>query len=809
MGENLYTTYWHSILPTIIQQFQSGQQLIQISVKELSNYGNRQLYYVNFRIVNGLLEKQEAVFPQGRDLYTVLVDNDFFKERLSDKTIQITISKDLLLKIEILDREAPNFFTEEDFEELNKVARQLKDAGNDEHQRAYDYLKAAYTKTAYWATEVQKKVFPNGYVHIVRKPTNQANRFESYHWAKIYPDKSALNYSILAYTVGFSVDNEFVVKIDTVGLAESENRRKEYLQYRGDFRNSKIIRILSKDQVLDKGWKYLIDLSANIINSFQSDYNSLLNLFKSLQGNDSSGRKIKETIMPPNVIFYGPPGTGKTHKLQSLFREFTISKAVQTKDEFLREKIRELTWWQVITAAMMQLKQATVPELEKHQFIQIKVSQSNTVSLKQILWGQLQYHADPECKYVKFARRSEPYLFSKNEKSTWSIIEDRVKTEAPEIIDFMKAVNSYKPIAKSIQKNYQMITFHQNFSYEDFIEGIKPLISEETADDLQYEIKRGIFYNACNEAAKLAGYNSLKDCITDDTLDRKKKISEAPLYALFIDEINRANVSSVLGELITLLEDDKRLGKENEVVDVVLPYSKTGFGIPANLCIIGTMNTADRSVEALDTALRRRFIFEPMLPEARVLNSYFLLKQLWLRYKHTYTDDEEWLVAEEKFMELFGMEFADKAGYEGLKPYLDENRDEVLSKLDGDSYRKVVRFNNGLNLEKLLSVINERLEALLDKDHTIGHAWLMNVHSVEELKAVFRTKILPLLQEFFYNDYAKIGLVLGKKFVEQKQIKQVFARFDDELAAEYAERKIYSVKDMEQLTIEDFKSIYE
>jgi 5-methylcytosine-specific restriction protein B len=809
MGDNLYTDYWQSTLPQIIEQFKSGKQLIQIPVKELSNFGNRLSYYVNFRIVNGKLEKQDQVFPQGRDLYTVMVANDFLKEELSDKTFQVTITKNLLLKIEVLDIAAPDFFTEEDFEQLVKAAKQIKVAGNDEDQKTYDYLKVVYAKTAYWAREVQKKLFPDGSMQVLRKPTNQANRFESYHWAKIYPDKIASDYSVLAYTVGFSADNEFIIKIDTVGLHEADNRRKEYLQFRGDFRASKIVKILSKEQVLDKGWKYLIDLSSNIINTFQPAYNSLFQSFQIQAGNEVPGRIRKRIFMPLNIIFYGPPGTGKTYQLQSLFKEFIIRKAVQTKEEFLSKKIRELTWWQTIAAAIVQLKKSTVPELEKHPFIQIKASQSSTLNLKQILWGQLQYHADPECKHVKFARRSEPYLFSKNETSTWSIIDDRVKTEAPEIIDFLNETNTYKPTPKSTQKNYQMVTFHQSFSYEDFVEGIKPVISEEVTDEVQYEIQRGVFYNACNDAVKLVGYNSLKECMEDDAKNRKDKFLKAPEYALFIDEINRANISSVLGELITLLEDDKRLGKENEITDIVLPYSKTCFGIPANLYIIGTMNTADRSVEALDTALRRRFVFEAMLPDAGLLNSFSLLKQLWITYRHTYSDDEEWLTAEEKFMSLFGMDFIDKGGYENLKPDEEGNVDEVLSKLNPDSFKEVVQFKNGIDLEKLLRTVNERLEVLLDKDHTIGHAWLMNVLNMEELKAAFSTKILPLLQEFFYNDYAKIGLVLGKNFVEQKEIKRPFAKFDEELASEYEEKKIYILKDVEQMTIEDFKSIYE
>jgi hypothetical protein len=154
-------------------------------------------------------------------------------------------------------------------------------------------------------------------------------------------------------------------------------------------------------------------------------------------------------------------------------------------------------------------------------------------------------------------------------------------------------------------------------------------------------------------------------------------------YVLIIDEINRGNISQIFGELITLIEPDKRKGAE-EALELMLPYSKEAFSVPSNLYIIGTMNTADRSVEALDTALRRRFTFEPMLPQPELLQG---------------------LIAE-------------------------------------------------LDLPLLLQTINSRLEVLLTKDHTIGHAWLMNVFSLEDLQGAFKNKILPLLQKYFYNNYA-------------------------------------------------------
>ncbi len=212
-----------------------------------------------------------------------------------------------------------------------------------------------------------------------------------------------------------------------------------------------------------------------------------------------------------------------------------------------------------------------------------------------------------------------------------------------------------------------MVTFHQNFAYEDFIEGIRPALH---GSGIAYELRDGIFKRIANAAARQP--------------DRR--------FVLIIDEINRGNIAKIFGELITLIEDSRRIGRDDQTV-VTLPYSGETFAVPDNLYIIGTMNTADRSIQLLDTALRRRFTFLEMMPDPR---------------------------------------------HEGVETDIE-----------------------GIDCTRMLAAINARINALLDREHQIGHTYLLHVHDVDQLAEVFRERILPLLQEYFFDDWAKIRAVLA------------------------------------------------
>ena len=422
----------------------------------------------------------------------------------------------------------------------------------------------------------------------------------------------------------------------------------------------------------------------------------------------------KTAVVAKNQILYGPPGTGKTYFLKEhLFDKYTSKQSSITKEHHFDSVVSGCSWWQIIAIALLDLGNSKVSDIFEHKWVQKKASLSSSKTIRSTIWGQLQSHTIESCEFVNVSSRQQPLIFNKSEDSNWEILKEEVKELVPELYDLKDSVDNYNPNPDSVIKHYDFVTFHQSFAYEDFIEGIKPVFpeNEDETNDLGYTIEDGVFKRLCIKAK-------------NDSINR---------YAIFIDEINRGNVSAIFGELITLIETDKRSGAKNPM-EITLPYSKKKFSVPSNLDIYGTMNTADRSVEALDTALRRRFEFKEMMPD------YTVIKK------------------------------------------------ENIA---------------GLALSEVLETINKRIELLIDRDHTIGHSYFFEVDSEKKLANAFNNKIVPLLQEYFYGDYGKIGLVLGKGFVEkQKNDKIEFADFSYENANDF-KTPSFILKNVDASTIVD------
>ncbi|EAJ2256444.1 McrB family protein [Campylobacter coli] len=625
-----------------------------------------------------------------------------------------------------------------------------------------------------------------------------------------------------------------------------------------DVKNIKIVNIFSKN-VLD-----LISL-----NEFKEKLKIYQIHKKLLENKNLSLVKMIENIAIPLWNKYGMDSQNYIDKMKNLFSEYlnkkkldknTIIKYIQVIEniskEFLKEnlyscdlfsfdqninklnkneefKLKNSNGHNMYSSALNYYRAFLIDYYEQDIFITERV-QSEESNMKIIPLNQILYGSPGTGKtYHTIDKALE--IISKEEKIQIPSEDDRINR---------------KKIFDEYVKNGQIVftTFHQSYGYEEFVEGIKPIIdNDENSQEVKYDVKDGIFKELCDKSLKnyilsmqneneidldklifefanyinqdflnkgnefplenkvsikkillnfkdeyrsfsLGGsikspqsltidiikrdylnfknkkilsfkdikpkydsqsdyhgnaiyyfmfYNKLKEFenIQNEKFKIKKEILKS--YIIIIDEINRGNVSKIFGELITLIEPSKRIG-EKEELKVTLPYSGKEFGVPKNVYIIGTMNTADRSITSLDTALRRRFEFIEMMPD--------------------------------------------------------------VSKLSMDC--------EGINLQELLKAINTRIEYLLDREKTIGHAFFISVENLEDLKKVFKNKIIPLLQEYFYNDYALIYAVLNKNgmleiSVENKDYLKNMTEFIE------SDKIVYKFSDSNNWSKDTFIKIYE
>ena len=441
-----------------------------------------------------------------------------------------------------------------------------------------------------------------------------------------------------------------------------------------------------------------------------------------------------------NLILYGPPGTGKTWQLKQLKKRYLKVAKTPNRKIWLMQELSGAPWFDVIFGTLYDLgKKAKVNAISEHEYVKIKAeSIGRDKHLKQTIWSVLQSHAPEDSETVKYRNRGKtPTVFDKSKNSVWSLVGDW-KDECQEQIELAKRWKG-GPDQRSVHERFEFVTFHQAYGYEDFVEGIRPVPDEETGG-MKYEVVPGVFKRICQKA----------------------KADPGQRYAIFIDEINRGNIASIFGELITLLEADKRIvygedGLPLEGMMLTLPYSKERFGVPANLDVYGTMNTADRSIALLDTALRRRFQFEELMPDASVIKGS-------LGDGHI-EDDEK----------------------------------------------------GTIDLRALLEAINSRISFLLSRDMTIGHSYFINVRNFSDLKNVLLSQIIPLLQEYFYDDWHRIQLVfrdvvpgrekLELQIIRHKPLKEVeILGFDHD---DFEDSTEYWVANEAEITPAAIRKVYE
>lgn len=324
---------------------------------------------------------------------------------------------------------------------------------------------------------------------------------------------------------------------------------------------------------------------------------------------------------------------------------------------------------------------------------------------------------------------------------------------------------------------------------KEFEKSFEPPVTEDDATDLP---------NLTDEKiVEMFSEGNFNDAVVAEAKSKQKKTGN---HVLIIDEINRGNIAQIFGELITLIEEDKRMGNE-EALTVTLPYSKEIFGVPPNLYILGTMNTADRSVEALDTALRRRFSFEEMPPQPELLSPNNLYWRLMKQYDTKPWDDPEYSEKEDLLLNFLGA--SSTVWDDAVARWQAYEQDGTHEEFPDSAF-------HGINLESMLRTINVRIEKLLDSDHQVGHSYFLGVSSMEDLHDVFYRKVIPLLQEYFFGDYGKIGLVLGKGFVRKKvwdNQSDGFADFPDyENAGDFIDREVFEIIRYEKESLQGFES---
>ena len=413
---------------------------------------------------------------------------------------------------------------------------------------------------------------------------------------------------------------------------------------------------------------------------------------------------------PINTIYTGVAGTGKTYRLLQIAKEYTDYLPKANDADLLGQLLQALSWREVVCLIFLDyhIKNKDllkVPEIVTHEFFIAKAAQNERENnLNNTAWAELRRHSPIDSKTVSCDNRASQAYFDKDHSGAWYLLPESMtllNELSQQLAEFQQAQqeNNTSQDQRFSQQRFSMVSFHQAYGYEEFVEGIRPVMApsipashgqsnhaqtnnsqtnnnpinnghiNNSPSQMSYAIQDGAFLKLCQRAAN----------------DPEQR------YAMLIDEINRANVSRVFGELLSLIESDKRAGMANAMT-VNLAYSGRLFSVPANVDIYATMNTQDHSLAPLDMALRRRFRFVDCPPQPELLPIISLCH------------DSEASDAAEMAIET-------------------------------------------IDLAKLLSGLNHRIIQTLGADVQLGHAFLWSANTLEQLQSILIEQIIPQLAQ--------------------------------------------------------------
>ena len=405
-------------------------------------------------------------------------------------------------------------------------------------------------------------------------------------------------------------------------------------------------------------------------------------------------------INSTNIIYTGVAGTGKTYRLLQIAKQYTHYLPTTDRNELLSQLLYELSWRDVVCLIFLDFRTqhkdlVKVPEVVNHEFFIAKAAQNEREkNLSNTAWSVLQMHSPATSKTVTYKNRAGQAYFDKDESGAWHLLPESISLLvglSQQLAEFRQALQENQAVQK---QRYSMVSFHQAYGYEEFVEGIRPVMSVNEQDGQGAQTNFQTNHQANRQNSHQESSNQMRYAIQDGAfLKLCKRAANDPeqRYAMLIDEINRANVSRVFGELLSLIEPDKRSGQAN-AMQVNLAYSGRTFSVPANVDIYATMNTQDHSLAPLDMALRRRFRFIDCPPQPALL------------------------------------------------PVISISNNSSKGLEDDKSVETI-------DLAKLLSGLNRRIIQTLGQEAQLGHAFLFSVNNLAQLQTILVEQIIPQLAQ--------------------------------------------------------------